>query len=93
MLLHLQEERGLADEEARERDALYERAEQLASKLAAIGDALRDAVADVNAGKLLMHLLTGRLRTSRCFRETFLLCPSAEQLISPIHFNNASVYV
>jgi hypothetical protein len=41
----------MADEEARQRDALYERAERLASALAAIGDSLRDAVADVNAGK------------------------------------------
>ncbi len=47
----LQEEKGLADDEARQRDALYERAERLASTLAAIGDSLRDAVADVNAGK------------------------------------------
>ena len=41
----------MADDEARQRDALYERAEHLASTLAAIGDSLRDAVADVNAGK------------------------------------------
>lgn len=49
----VQEERGLADEEARQRDALYERAERLASSLGVIGDSLRDAVADVNAGKAL----------------------------------------
>jgi hypothetical protein len=45
----LQEERGLADEEARERDRLYERAEALAAALSALGDDLRAAVADVNA--------------------------------------------
>lgn len=53
MTLHdalAQEERGLADEEARERDRLYERAEQLAASLAALGDDLRAAVADINAG-------------------------------------------
>ena len=47
----MQEERGLADEEARQRDALYERAERLAASLGVIADSLRDAVADVNAGK------------------------------------------
>ena len=47
-----QEERGLADEEGRERDALYERAERLAAALAGIGDTLREAIADVNAGAL-----------------------------------------
>ncbi len=51
-----QEERGLADEEARERDALYERAERLAAALAGVGDTLREAVADVNAGARLAHL-------------------------------------
>lgn len=40
----------MADEEARERDRLYERAEQLAASLAALGDDLRAAVADINAG-------------------------------------------
>jgi len=44
-----QEERGLADEEARERDRLYERADALAAALSALGDDLRAAVADVNA--------------------------------------------
>ena len=49
----LQEERGLADEETRERDGLYERAERLVSSLASIQDTLKDAIDDVNAGKLL----------------------------------------
>ena len=44
-----QEERGLADEEARERDRLYERADALAAALSALGDDLRAAVANVNA--------------------------------------------
>jgi len=43
-----QEERGLADEEARERDRLYERADALAAALSALGDDLRAAVANVN---------------------------------------------
>lgn len=51
----MQEERGLADEEARQRDSLYERAERLAASLGVIGDSLRDAVADVNAGKAVRH--------------------------------------
>lgn len=60
----MQEEKGLADEEARERDALYERAESLASALAGIGDTLKSVVEDVNAGKLsclclaFVHILT-----------------------------------
>ena len=46
----LQEEKGLADEEARERDALYERAERLVSALLSIQDKLREAIDDVNEG-------------------------------------------
>ena len=46
----LQEEKGLADEEARERDALYERAERLVSALLSIQDKLRDAIDDINEG-------------------------------------------
>ena len=47
-----QEERGLADEETRERDGLFERAERLVSALASIQDTLKDAEDDVNAGML-----------------------------------------
>lgn len=46
----LQEEKGLADDEARERDALYERAERLVSALLSIQDKLREAIDDVNEG-------------------------------------------
>ena len=46
----LQEEKGLADEEARERDALYERAERLVSALLSIQDKLREAIDDINEG-------------------------------------------
>ena len=49
----LQEERGLADEETRERDGLYERAERLVSVLASVQDTLKEAVDDVNAGMLI----------------------------------------
>ena len=52
----MQEEKGLVDEEARERDALYERAERLTSALHTIGDSLRDIIEDVNAGMRLCHL-------------------------------------
>ena len=52
----MQEEKGLVDEEARERDALYERAERLTSALDTIGDSLRDIIEDVNAGMRLRHL-------------------------------------
>ena len=52
----MQEEKGLVDEEARERDALYERAERLTSALLTIGDSLRDIIEDVNAGMRLRHL-------------------------------------
>ena len=52
----LQEERGLADEETRERDGLYERAERLVSSLASIQDTLKEAIDDVNAGKLISLL-------------------------------------
>ena len=55
----------MADEEARQRDALYERAERLASALAAIGDSLREAVADVNAGKAPSRSSPGRKHSSR----------------------------
>lgn len=51
----MQEEKGLADEEARERDALYERAEGLTSALHTIGDSLRDIIEDVNAGRRPRH--------------------------------------
>ena len=51
----MQEEKGLADEEARERDALYERAERLTSALHTIGDSLRDIIEDVNAGRRPRH--------------------------------------
>ena len=46
----MQEEKGLADEETRERDGLYERAERLVSALASIQDTLKEAVDDVNTG-------------------------------------------
>lgn len=49
----LQEERGLADEETRERDGLYERAERLVSALASIQDTLKEAIDDVNTGMLI----------------------------------------
>ena len=58
----LQEEKGLADEEARERDALYERAERLVSALLSIQDKLREAIDDVNEGvspPLSPHHLAG----------------------------------
>ena len=37
------------DEDSRERDSMYERAERVASSLAAMGDQLRDTILDVNA--------------------------------------------
>ncbi len=46
----MQEEKGLADEEARERDALYERAERLVLALLSIQDKLREAIDCVNEG-------------------------------------------
>lgn len=46
----MQEEKGLADEETRERDGLYERAERLVSALASVQDTMKEAVDDVNAG-------------------------------------------
>ena len=49
----LQEEIGLADEETRERDGLYERAERLVSVLASVQDTLKDAIDDVNAGMFI----------------------------------------
>ena len=71
----LQEEKGLADEETRERDALYERAERLVSALATIGDNLREIIDDVNAGvhvlcecaaALLIHLAHCQHSESLC---------------------------
>ena len=56
-----QEEKGLVDEEARERDALYERAERLTSALHTIGDSLRDIIEDMNAGMRPCHLSTACL--------------------------------
>ena len=37
------------DDDAKARDQTYERAEQVASALAAVGDELRDAIVDVNS--------------------------------------------
>lgn len=45
----VQEERPLQDDDSRERDLMYERAERVAASLAAMGDQLRDTILDVNA--------------------------------------------
>ena len=45
----LQDEAGGADEDARARDAMYERAERLAASLARMGEQLRTAIDNVNA--------------------------------------------
>jgi ABC-type transporter Mla subunit MlaD len=37
------------DDDAKARDRMYERAEEVAGALAAVGDELRDAIADVNS--------------------------------------------
>ena len=46
----LQEERGSLDEEGREREALYARAEAVSAALSSMGQQLREAIAHVNAG-------------------------------------------
>lgn len=46
----MQDERGLGDDEAEDRDALYERADRVAAALASTGDELRDVICDVNQG-------------------------------------------
>ena len=45
----LQEEAGGADDDARARDAMYDRAERLATSLARMGEQLRTAIDNVNA--------------------------------------------
>lgn len=45
-----QEERSLGDDDAEDRDALYERADRVAAALASTGDQLRDVICDVNEG-------------------------------------------
>ena len=45
----MQEEKPLMDDDAKARDRTYELAEEVASALAAMGDELRDAIADVNS--------------------------------------------
>lgn len=72
ILILLQEERAYADEEARERDGLYERAEALAAALAAVGDALREAVDDVNAGTVVCACCHGSLLCSAWMRRARL---------------------
>ena len=44
-----QEEKGLTDEEGREREVLYERAERMSGALVAMGVQLREAIEGVNA--------------------------------------------
>lgn len=54
--MQLQEEAGSADEDARVRDGMYERAERLASALAHMGEQLRSAIDNVNSTALAQVL-------------------------------------
>ena len=45
----MQEERGTLDEDGREREVLYERAERLSNALVAMGHQLKEAIEGVNA--------------------------------------------
>ena len=58
----LQEDAGSVDEDARARDAMYERAERLAAALARMGQQLRSAIDNVNtaAASQVLYCIAAR---------------------------------